>query len=83
MVESKSKVNASAKVTDAVIELSRQAAGILRDGHDGHIMVNAYGVFSDRHKRRNELLDARTAIDKALALIDAAPWPSDADYDNI
>ena len=54
MVESKSKVNASAKVTDAVIELSRQAAGILRDGHDGHIMVNAYGVFSDRHKRRND-----------------------------
>jgi hypothetical protein len=47
MVESKSKVNASAKVTDAVIELSRQAAGILRDGHDGHMALwRCYRRFS-------------------------------------
>ena len=64
MVESKSKVNASAKVRDAVIELSRQAAGILRDGHDGHIMVNAYGVFSDRHKRHLGIIYLRQALEQ-------------------
>jgi hypothetical protein len=45
------------------------------------IMVNGYGIFSDHRKRREEVQDARDAINQALALIDAAEWPGKADYD--
>jgi hypothetical protein len=44
-------------------------------------MVNGYGIFSDHRKRREEVQDARDAINQALALIDAAEWPGKADYD--
>jgi hypothetical protein len=43
--------------------------------------VNGYGIFSDHRKRREEVQDARDAINQALALIDAAEWPGKADYD--
>lgn len=77
----KSKLVASEKVTDAVRKLSGDAARLLQEGFDGEIMVNAYGIFSDPGKRRGELQAARDAIDKALSLLDAAPWPSRKDYD--
>jgi hypothetical protein len=77
----KSKLVASEKVTDAVRKLSGDATRLLQEGFDGEIMVNAYGIFSDPGKRRSELQAARDAIDKALSLLDAAPWPSKKDYD--
>ncbi len=82
MPDSKSKLETSATATEAVSELTRQAAHILREGYDGRIMVNGYGIFSDHTKRRDELQDARDAINKALALIDAAEWPGKADYED-
>ena len=74
-----SKFVASENVTNAVRQLSGDAARLLREGFDGQIMVNAWGIFSDPLKRRGELQAAREAIDKALALFDAAPWPSGND----
>lgn len=79
----KSKFMASEKVTDAVRQLSGDAARLLQEGFDGQIMVNAYGIFLDPGKRRCELQAAREAIDKALSLFDAAPWPSGNDYDRL
>jgi hypothetical protein len=78
-----SKFVASENVTNAVRQLSGDAARLLREGFDGQIMVNACGIFSDPLKRRGELQAAREAIDKALALFDAAPWPSGNDYDRL
>jgi hypothetical protein len=43
-------------------ELTRKAALLLREGFEGNIMVNAYGVFMDHHKRRGELQTAREEI---------------------
>jgi hypothetical protein len=55
---------------------------VLKEGVDGQIMLNTYGIFIDPRKRRSELRIAREEIDKALALIEATSWPSDADYDD-
>ena len=79
----KTKIAASEKVTAAVSEATRQAAQLLSGGSDGRIMVNFYGVFSEPHKRQAELESARDAINKALALLSAAPWPCEADYDEL
>ncbi|MDQ2842596.1 MAG: hypothetical protein M3Y72_16450 [Acidobacteriota bacterium] len=46
-------------------------------------MLNGYGVFTDHRKRRDELLIARDAFGKAIALIVAAPLPNAADYDQL
>jgi hypothetical protein len=83
MSDPRTKLNASAKTTEAVSELTRKAALVLREGYDGTTMVNAYGVFANHRRRKDELLIARGEIDKALALIDAAPWPSEADYNSL
>ena len=79
----KAKIAASEKVTAAVSEATRQAAQLLTDGTDGRIMVNFYGVLSEPHKRQAELESARDTINKALALLSAAPWPCEADYDEL
>jgi hypothetical protein len=83
LLAAKTKIAASEKVTAAVCEATRQAAQLLSDGSDGRIMTNFYGVFSEPHKRQAELESARDTINKALALLAAAPWPSDADYDEL
>ncbi len=61
----KSKFVASEKVTNAVRQLSGDAARLLREGFDGQIMVNAFGIFSDPdpEKRRGELQAARDGMD--------------------
>ena len=56
---------------------------LCHEGSDGRIMINFYGVFSKPHKRRADLEFARETINKALALLDAAPWPRDTDYDEL
>lgn len=77
------KLGACEKVTAAVLTLTADAERLLREGSDGQIMVNLLGVYSDPVKRRGELQAAREAIDKALALIDAAPWPTKEDYERL
>lgn len=74
-----SKIKESANFTEAVSELARQARRLLRED-DGQMIVNAHGIFIDPRKRRDQLEAAGEAINKALTLIDAAPWPSRADY---
>jgi hypothetical protein len=78
-----SKFGACEKVTAVVRTLTADADRLLREGFDGRIMVNMLGVFSDPAKRRGELQAAREAIDKALALLNAAPWPTKEDYDRL
>ena len=42
--------------------------------------VNESGVFSDPLVREADLLAARQAVDKAIASIAAAKWPTHSDY---
>ncbi len=76
------KINAAEATTTRVEEHALRAAQLLKEGVDGQIILNAYGIFIDPRKRRSELRIAREEIDKALALIEATSWPSDADYDD-
>lgn len=43
--------------------------------------ANGHGVLSDPHITRSRLMRARKRIDEAMAALNAARWPSDADYD--
>lgn len=43
--------------------------------------VNGCGVLFDHHARRNQLLEAKEQIDRALKELDATQWPTNADYD--
>lgn len=79
----KSKIQMCEKVTSAVSEATRRAANILLEGSDGRIMVNFFGVFAEPHKRRAELQTAIETINKAILLLDGAPWPSASDYDEL
>jgi hypothetical protein len=80
-------LSAEEKVSDKAIALAEvatkqieshalKAAEVLSQGSDGRIMVNMLGVLSD-------LRIARDEIEKALQIIEATTWPTDADYAHI
>jgi hypothetical protein len=46
-------------------------------------MVNMLGVLSDPSSRGSDLRIARDEIEKALQIIEATTWPTDADYAHI
>lgn len=75
------KIDSAESATKKVQHHAFHAAQVLREGVDGRIMVNLYGIFTDPSKRGSDLRIAREEIDKALAIIEATRWPKDADYD--
>jgi hypothetical protein len=73
-------IDSAHAATNSVQASARQAAKVLQNGWDGRIMVNGYGIFADPRARATDLRIAREHIDKALALMEATTWPTDADY---
>lgn len=72
---------AAQEATKKIQEHAAEAARVLREGYDSRIMVNAYDIFSSPTDRGSDLRIARDKINEALALMEAANWPKDADYD--
>ncbi len=52
----------------------------LQGGFNGRI-VNGFGIYVDPSMRHHDLIEARKAIDAALAIMKATNWPTEADYD--
>ena len=72
----RAKIAAAADVTATIGQAMCDARSDLEEAWaDGH------GVLSDPHITRSRLMRARKRIDEAMAALDAARWPSDADYD--
>ena len=61
--------------------ITRRAVEVLSNGFNGQIMINAYsGAFSDPQARASDLRIAVDELRKALQLLEATEWPTDADY---
>ena len=78
-----SKIDEAAEATKQIEVHAAEAARILREGLDGRIMVNFYGGYTSPRDRAVDLRSARERIDKALALLEATRWPTQADYDRL
>jgi hypothetical protein len=87
-------LSAEGKMSDKTIALAEvatkqieshvlKAAEVLSQGSDGRIMVNMLGVLSDPSSRVSDLRIARDEIERALQIIEATTWPTDADYAHI
>jgi hypothetical protein len=86
--------SAGEKVSDKTIALAEEAtkqieshalkaAEVLSQGSDGRIMVNSLGILSNPSSRGSDLRIARDEIEKALQIIEATTWPTEADYAHI
>ena len=73
------KIQTAANATDAV----RQKVDLARHYLTESKAVNAAGVLVSPTTHRRALLAAREKLDEAIALIEAANWPTDADYDQV
>ena len=84
-------LSAEEKVSDKTIALAEvatkqieshalKAAEVLSQGSDGRIMVNSLGILSNPSSRGSDLRIARDEIEKALQIIEATTWPTEADY---
>ena len=61
--------------------INRGTIELLSNGFNGQIMINAYsGAFSDPQARASDLRIAVDELRKALQLLEATEWPTDADY---
>ena len=78
------KIIARAGVATKQIEChALKAAEVLSQGSDGRIMVNSLGILSNPSSRGSDLRIARDEIEKALQIIEATTWPTEADYAHI
>ena len=75
------QLSAAETATKKIQDHAAEAARVLREGYDGRIMVNFYGIFSSPTDRGSDLRIARDKINEALALMEATNWPKDADYE--
>lgn len=70
-------VQAAAKVTETVVASFNRAQESLRT-----CFVNGAGVLSDPSETRRDLLEAKSAIDGALAALNSVThWPDDEAYE--
>lgn len=72
----RAKIAAAADVTAAIGKAMCDARADLEEA-----WANGHGVLSDPHITRSRLMRARKRLDEAMAALDAARWPSGADYD--
>ena len=69
------------RATKQIENHARRAVEVLSNGFNGQIMINAYsGAFSDPQARASDLRIAVDELRKALQLLEATEWPTDADY---
>ncbi len=76
-----SKLQTAFQTTEEISALTSRAAHVLREGMDGNIPMNAWGIFTHLHKRRQELIAAQQDIAKALQLLDSGSWPSEEEFE--
>ncbi len=75
-----STIEKAAASTTTIQDHAGTALEAPQSGFNGRI-VNGYGIYVDPSGRRRDLLEARKAIDAALAVMEAAKWPTEAEYD--
>jgi hypothetical protein len=73
------KITQAAAATNSAEDKVIYAIDVLRNGLDG-VVTNGYGVYVRPDMRRADLRVAKEAVDTALGIIDAATWPTEADY---
>jgi hypothetical protein len=66
--------NATSEISEKVHE------AIARLNHCQGRVVNGFGIFSDPSSRKADLLNAKRAIESALAVANETNWPSQVDY---
>ena len=75
------KFGTAERATKQIENHTRRAVEVLSNGFNGQIMINAYsGAFSEPQARASDLRIAVDELRKALQLLEATEWPTDADY---
>lgn len=81
---SENKFGTAERATKQIETHTRRAVEVLSNGFNGQIMINAYsGAFSEPQARASDLRIAVDELTKALKLLEATEWPTDADYRRI
>ncbi|NSZ61137.1 hypothetical protein FY133_24205 (plasmid) [Agrobacterium tumefaciens] len=73
-------IEEAAAATNSILEHVSSALERLQGGFNGRI-VNGFGIYADPSNRHYDLIEARKAIDAALAVMKATKWPTEAEYD--
>lgn len=73
-------IEEAATATTTIQEHVSSALERLQGGFDGRI-VNGFGIYVDPSMRHQDLIEARKAIEAALAIMKATKWPTEAEYD--
>ena len=78
---SNDKFGTAEKATKQIENHTRRAVEVLSNGFNDQIMINTYsGAFSEPQARASDLRIAVDELRKALQLLEATEWPTDADY---
>jgi hypothetical protein len=80
---SKSEVEIKVAATEKACREAQAAWSAAAEALSGGVGVNGYGIFYDPSQLRDKLMDARSHIDGALAVLERIDWPTRAEYDHL
>ena len=76
----KTKIDAASAATDRVFDHVGTAINRLNEQFDGRV-VNGYGICRDPAQARLAVAAGIDELKKALVIMDATVWPTNADYE--
>jgi len=79
----KSDVEIKVAAAEKACREAQAAWSAAAEALSGGVSVNGYGIFHDRSQLRDKLMDARTHIEGALAVLERIDWPTSAEYDQL